>query len=128
MQASRHLKYLRQFPERGKIGLVEQKEKTMTITYSNGRSVEAVLLARSETTIRVALEDTENVMEFSDIDGTWRSADCEPVLIEFAWQKLDRKPAIAEADCCCSSELAASLIQSLFADSSEDELVAAATH
>ena len=97
----------------------------MTIKYSDGRSVEAVLLSRMETTIRVAIEGTEDAMEFSDIsaaseiNGTWVSADCGPVLIEFVWQRPDRKPAASEADCCCSSELAARLIDSLFAGSED---------
>jgi hypothetical protein len=95
----------------------------MTIKYSDGRSVEAVLLSRTETTIRVAIEGTDDVMEFSDIsdaseiNGTWESADCGPVLIEFVWQRHDRKPAASETDCCCSSELAARLIDSLFTGS-----------
>jgi hypothetical protein len=60
-------------------------------------------------------------MEISDINGTWVTADCEPVTIEFAWQQLDCQPQISEADCHCSNELAARLIGLLFTDSSEDE-------
>ena len=59
-------------------------------------------------------------MEISDINGTWVSAHCEPVALKFAWQQLDRKPKISEADCHCSHELAARLIHLLFTDSSED--------
>jgi hypothetical protein len=59
-------------------------------------------------------------MEVSDINGTWVSADCEPVTFEFAWQQLGRKPQISEANCHCSHELAAHLIDLLFTDSGED--------
>ena len=89
----------------------------MTIKYSDGRAVQAVLLSRTEMTIRVAMEGFDDVMEFSNIKGTWVSADCEPVGIEFAWQRHDHKPTISEADCCCSRELAARLMRSLFTDS-----------
>jgi hypothetical protein len=92
----------------------------MKIKYSDGRAVEALLLSRTESTLRGAVEGAGDVMEFSQINGTWVSADCEPVRIEFDWLRHDRKPAISEADCCCSPELAARLIHSLFTGSSED--------
>jgi hypothetical protein len=92
----------------------------MTINYSDGRAVEAVLLTRTESTLLVAAQGADDVMEISNINGTWVSADCEPVAIEFAWRQLDRKPKISEADCHCSPELAARLIRLLFTDSSAD--------
>jgi hypothetical protein len=85
-----------------------------------------VLLTRTETTIRVAVEGAADAMEFSDIDGVWVAANREPVLIEFAWQRRHPKPAVFEADCCCSDELAARLIHSLFTDS-EDRIAGAAS-
>jgi hypothetical protein len=94
----------------------------MTLNYLDGRAVEAVLLARTESTLLVAVKGADDVMEISDINGTWVSPDCEPVTIEFAWQRLDRKPKIAEADCYCSHELAARLIRLLLTDSSEDKV------
>jgi len=94
--------------------------KTMTIKYSDGKSFEAVLLLRTENTIRLAVEGADDVMELTDINGTWVSDDCEPVFIEFAWQRHAYKPAVDEADCCCSRELAARLIHSLFAPGDED--------
>jgi len=92
----------------------------MKINYSDGRAVEAVLLTHTEGTLRVAVQGADDVMEISDINGTWVSEDCEPVVIDFAWQRLNRKPKINEADCYCSHELAARLIHLLFTDSSED--------
>ena len=91
----------------------------MTINYSDGRAVEAVLLTRTDSTLLVAAQGADDVMEISNINGTWVSPDCEPVAIEFAWQ-LDRKPKISEADCHCSPELAARLIRLLFTDSDAD--------
>lgn len=94
----------------------------MTINYSDGRAVEAVLLTRTETTMRVAMQGTDDVSELSNVNGAWVSADCEPVTIEFAWQRRDRKPTISEADCYCSHELAARLIRLLSTNSSQDSI------
>src|ERR1022692_1582403 len=92
----------------------------MTINYSAGRAVEAVLLTRTERTLLVAVQGADDVMEISNINEPGVSAVCEPVAIEFAWQRLDRKSKISEADCHCSPELAARLIRLLFTDSSAD--------
>ena len=94
----------------------------MTINYSDGRAAEVVLLARTESTLLVALKGGDDVMEISEIDGTWVSPDCEPVTIESAWQRINRQPKISEADCYCSHELAARLVRLLFVDSSEDKI------
>jgi hypothetical protein len=91
----------------------------MTVNYLDGRTVEAVLLARTKNKLLVAVQGADDVMEISDINGVWVSSDCEPVTIEFAWQRLDRKPKVSEADCHCSHELAACLIHLLFTDSSK---------
>jgi hypothetical protein len=94
----------------------------MTITYSDGMAVEAVLLSRTESKMRLAVQGADDVIEVSNINGTWVSADCEPVSIEFAWQRRDRKPTISEVECCCSHELAAKLIHSLFAGANEEKI------
>ncbi len=91
----------------------------MTINYSDGRAVEAALLSRTENAMRVAVQGGEDVMEFREIRGSWVSADCEPVTIEFAWQRRERKPTVTEADCHCSHDLAARLIGLLFTDSAD---------
>ena len=88
----------------------------MTIQYSDGRAAEAVLLARTETTIRVAMQGADDVVEFSKTGGTWVSADCEPALIAGTEGRLN---PVTEADCCCSREWAARLIHLLFTDSDE---------
>jgi hypothetical protein len=94
----------------------------MTIKYSNGKAFEAVLLSRTDDNMRLAVQGADDVMEFSNINGTWVSADCEPVTIEFAWQRRAHKPTVTEAECSCSHELAARLIHLLHTDSSEDRI------
>lgn len=84
----------------------------MIIRYTDGRSVEGVLLARDENRIRVALKDCDDVSEFVIVSGVWVSEDCEPVRVEFAWQTA-KHVDVSEADCLCSRELAARLIQLL---------------
>jgi hypothetical protein len=96
----------------------------MTITYQNGRAVQAVLLTRTGEKIRVAIEGEDDATEFCNINGTWVSDDCEPARIEFAWETTAPEPALSEADCCCSPELAARLLHLLFVDSNDEEDVA----
>src|ERR1700722_10119367 len=100
----------------------EAKRKQMTLKYSDGKTVNAVLLARTETAMRVVIEGANDVDELSNIRGAWVSADCELVTVEFAWERIDRKPPVSEADCYCSHELAARLIHLLYTDSSEEAI------
>ena len=86
----------------------------MTIQYADGKALEAVLLTRTESSMRVAIRGAEDVTEFSKLSGIWISEEGEPVRIVFAWQRHGRKAAIP-MDCECSRELAARLIHSLFA-------------
>jgi len=86
----------------------------MTIQYSNGRTLEAVQLSRTETILRAAIEGADDVMQFSNIHGVWVSEDCEPVQIVFAWQRAGFKKAVSEDDCICSKELAGRLIHLLY--------------
>jgi hypothetical protein len=97
----------------------------MTITYLDGKTLEAVQLARAGSTLRVAVENADDVLEFTDINGTWVSEDCEPVRIEFAWQRKPRQEAVTEADCICPKDLAAELVR-LFLSGDEQELTAMA--
>jgi hypothetical protein len=68
------------------------------------------------------MEHADDAIELSDINGTWVAADCEPVSIEFAWQRHDFQKTVTEADCICSHELAARLIHSLFTGAQEDRV------
>jgi hypothetical protein len=85
----------------------------MTIQYSDGKALEAVLLSRTETTLRAAIQGADDVVEFSNISGVWVSEDCEPVRIVFEWQRRNSKRTISEADFACSRELAGRLIHVL---------------
>jgi len=96
----------------------------MTLTYADGSRTEAFLLARSENRIRVAIPGQDDSMELTDMNGTWVSDDCEPVRVEFAWQKKSRAEILSEADCVCSQDLAARLIHLLWAGDDEKELLA----
>ena len=94
----------------------------MKINYSDGTSVEAVLLSRRENTMRVAVEGAEDITELSNIRGTWVSDECEPVSIQFAWQRNENKLAPSVDDFFCSHELAAKLIHLLFAGEVEETI------
>lgn len=96
----------------------------MTITYADGNSTEAVLLSRTENTLRLAVEGAEDVLELSNIGGTWVSAECEPVSVQYAWQRRKRMPEVSEADCHCSQDLAAKLVALLYTNSGEPSQLA----
>ena len=86
----------------------------MTLTYADGNRTEAILLARSENKIRVAIPGSDDPVELTDVRGTWVSEDCEPVRVEFAWQKKTSAALLSEADCVCPKDLAARLIHLLW--------------
>jgi hypothetical protein len=85
----------------------------MTITYSNGTVLEAIVLAHEEEALRVAVAGEGDVRTFRRIHGVWISEECEPVAVEFAWQRRGASPALSEDDCICTKELATRLIQTL---------------
>jgi uncharacterized Fe-S cluster-containing radical SAM superfamily protein len=94
---------------------------SMTIRYGDGRSLEALILSRTEKTMRVAVKGGDDSMVLTCVDGTWVSEDCCPVQVEFEWQQHHReKTPVSEGDCICPKELAARLIQVLLSGD-EDE-------
>ena len=92
----------------------------MTIRYADGRTMEGFILSRNEQVIRVAVKSREDAMVLTCVNGTWISEDCEPVDVEFEWQRYRRKETISEFDCICPKELAARLIHVLLSGD-EDE-------
>jgi len=92
----------------------------MILTYANGNTTEAFLLARTETKIRVAIPGSDDPLELTNVHGTWVSEDCEPVRVEFAWEHKTREEVVNEADCICSHELAARLIHLLWEGDAAD--------
>jgi len=98
--------------------------KKMTIKYADGRTVQGVILSGSDNIVRAALKGGgSDTVEFTNQSGTWIAEDCEPVQIEFAWQRRSRSEVVAEADCICSKELASRLIHLLLNGNDQDELV-----
>jgi len=93
----------------------------MTINYPNGRIIEAVILTRSEKSIRAAVPGADDVVRFANVKGTWVTEELEPVEIRFEWQRRGKEPMAVEADCICSQELAARLVDLLTRDSGEQE-------
>jgi len=91
----------------------------MTIRYSNGYTVEAVLLSRRENVIRVEVRGGSDVFELRQINGQWITEDCEPVDVNIAWVQHKDLPVVSINDCICTPELAAKLLHMLF--SGEDE-------
>ena len=64
--------------------------------------------------MRVAVENGEDSVVLTCVNGTWISEEQAPVQVEFEWQRNLRKEATqSEADCVCSKELAARLIRLL---------------
>ena len=85
----------------------------MTITYLNGTILKAIPLVYDLHEIRAVAPGSEDVLVFTRIHGTWISEEIEPVTIEFEWLCRAATPVPDEADCVCSKELAAQLIQGL---------------
>jgi hypothetical protein len=86
----------------------------MTIRYSNGQTFEAVLLSRTETTMRIVPEGHDDVVELTAINGIWVSDDCEAVQVSFVWTPRMTSTDVREEDCICSHEMAERLIKALY--------------
>jgi hypothetical protein len=96
----------------------------MTIRYTDGQNLEAVLLSSTETTMRVALEKHDDIVSLTKVNDVWVSDECEPVLVDFAWAHHEEAAEVSEEDCVCSHEFAAHLIHLLYTG---DEEVTAGT-
>jgi hypothetical protein len=97
----------------------------MIIRYSNGYQIEGVLVSRTDDSMRVAIQGSDDILHLNLIHGTWISEDCEPVQVDFAWKKEDG-PMVTLDDCICSKELAAKLLHLLFSGDTDAEAEAAA--
>ena len=97
----------------------------MIIRYTNGYTFEGTLLSRTEQSLRVMTQGSEDVLEFTLTNGGWVGEDCEPVQVEFAYAPKSEAPQPKEEDCICSHELAAQLIHRLFAGENETEVAPA---
>jgi hypothetical protein len=93
----------------------------MTITYTNGQTIQAALVVRTDNRLRVVLAGSDDVTEFTQVSGaTLVSEDCEAVQIEFGPKRANRE--CTEEDCICSPELAARLIHMLLNPEEDEDL------
>ena len=97
----------------------------MTLRYSNGHTVEAILLSRNENRMRVSIQGLDDAMQLTEINGAWVTEDCEPVQVEPAWKRHSDLPVVKLDDCICSHELAARLLHMLFSGENDPEVSAA---
>src|SRR5579862_977151 len=88
----------------------------MFITFSDGHEGEAVIYS-TDPMLRVALRGADDLLGFACIRGQWVSENCEPVRIDFAWERFEPQAIPAEAECICPKELADELIKYLYSDS-----------
>ncbi len=95
----------------------------MTINYPDGTVLEAVLLSRESETLRAAVPGDDDVRTFKLIRGAWISEKCEPVKIEFAWQRCEETRVPTETECVCSKELAARLSSLVLVGTEADDLI-----
>jgi hypothetical protein len=93
---------------------MDLEARHMTIRYSNGHTLEAVLLSKTETSMRVALQGSEDVLEIKNLNGAWITEECEPVNVDYVWSRQSLLDEISEDDCICTPELAAKLLHLLF--------------
>jgi hypothetical protein len=93
----------------------------MIIKYWDGRTMEGFLLSRHENSMRVALEGSQDVLEFTEVRGNWVTENLEPVEIAFEWQRQpNAAKVLTDAECICAKDLAARLVRLLHTDSNED--------
>jgi hypothetical protein len=87
----------------------------MTIHYNNGESHEAILLVRTESSMRVQIRGSADTTELRETEGRWIADSGEPVDIEFAWMRKAEEPSSRVEDYVCPQELAARMIEMLLA-------------
>ncbi len=59
----------------------------ISIHYSNGRSLQGIVLAFGDRLMRVAVKGSDDTVEFRLVNQVWVSEDCEVVKLEFAeWE------------------------------------------
>lgn len=54
----------------------------MLIKYANGIVQEGMLISLRGSQIRVAVKDSDDVLEFNLVEGIWLSEHCEPVTFD----------------------------------------------
>jgi len=93
----------------------------MTITYANGKKIQAALVVRDENWMRLVLAGQDDVSEFTRVHDAWVSEDCEPVQIEFGPARQVYRE-YSDDDFVCTHELATKLIHMLLNPEEEEEV------
>ena len=91
----------------------------MTIRFTDGHSREALLLSRTERTMRVMMEGGDDAADLVEVNGAWLLGNCERVQVEFAWEKKMRSRTPVLSACVCPAELASKLVDLLYSPSPE---------
>jgi hypothetical protein len=79
------------------------------IHYNNGRVLQGVVLAFGNRLVRVAVEGSEDAVEFKLINQVWVSEDCEVVKLHF----VDFTQGVAPEECEEAGSEDADLLDSL---------------
>ena len=95
----------------------------MTIRYSNGTVLHALLLSHAGDVIRAAAPFKDDVLIFTLQNDSWISENCEPVTLEFDWECHQQPVIPEETEFICSKPLARKLI-SMLSGGSAGEAVA----
>ena len=80
------------------------------------------MYSQTDSTMRVALQGSDDLVDVTSIGGRWVSDDCEPVVVEFAWEKTVINESASEVDCICPQELASRLIERMLNPCADDEI------
>jgi hypothetical protein len=100
----------------GLVGAATSRQhEIVTISYPNGTVLQAVVLSHDEHEIRAYASGCDDILAFTRIRDTWISEEIDPVTMTFEWQRTRRAPVPSEDHCVCPKDLAARLVQSLFA-------------
>jgi len=59
------------------------------VKYSNGKRLNGILLALGDLSIRVAIQGSDDAVEYRMVNGLWVTEDCEVVTFEFAENGFD---------------------------------------
>jgi hypothetical protein len=99
--------------------MLQKAKIQMTIRYSDGHVSQAVLLSRTEHSLRVALPGADDAAEFRETNGNWSSEDGAVVEVDFSFGGVTTVAGVSLDDCICSPQLASTLVMMLHSKESE---------
>src|SRR4051812_43295150 len=92
----------------------------MTITYPNGASVDALLMARGKNFVRVAVPGDHAVRTFHLVGGNWVTENGAKVQIA---RRHGAAEAPTDSECVCPKKLTSQLMSLLLRECEGDDLV-----